>query len=125
MPSPVYEIDGKDFSTLEGFFQQVWSLLAGYPNTGKCNLDAFHDILSWPESPYTFVWKNSGVSEQQLGYSEIIRKLEAMLESCHSSNQENISERIRSAREGKGPTMYDWLVEIILENKQYVTLRLE
>src|SRR5271157_6018630 len=110
MPSPVHEIDGKDFSTLEGFFQQVWPLLADYPFTGKCNLDAFHDILSWPESPYILVWKNSNVSQQQLGYSEIITKLETMLESCHSSNRENILERLRSAKEGKGPTMYDWLV---------------
>ncbi len=125
MTSPIYEIDGKDFSTLEGFFENVWRLLARSPYSGRTNLDAFNDILSWPEEAYILVWKNSDLSRERLGHSEIARKLERMLSTCHPSNRDSAFQDLQAAREGKGPTMFEWLVEIIEENKPHVTLRLE
>jgi RNAse (barnase) inhibitor barstar len=125
MTKLVYEIDGKNIPTLESFFDQVWPLLAGCPPSGNTSLDAFNDILSWPKEPYIIVWKNSNLSRKQLGYSEISRKLEKMLNTCHSSNRGNVSRRLQEARDGKGPTIFDWLIEIIQNNEPYVTLRLE
>lgn len=124
MTSCVYEIDGNDFSSLEGFFEAVWPLLAGERYSGRTNLDAFNDILSWPEAPYSLVWKNSEVSRRWLDHREIARKLERMLKTCHPSNRDDVSQRLQEARTGKGPTMFDWLVEIIRENEPHVTLRL-
>jgi hypothetical protein len=87
MASPIYEIDGKDFSTLEEFCEKVWPLLAGRPCGGGTSLDAFHDILSWPEEVYTFVWRNSGLSKERLGHSELARKLERMLDAWCASGR--------------------------------------
>lgn len=119
-----FEIDGEEFSSFEGFFDVVWPLLTGQQHNGTANLDAFNDILSWPEVPFVLLWKNSDLSRKRLDHSEIVRKLEGMLDSCHPSNRENVLQRIEVAKNGKGPTMFDWLVEIITENEPHVTLRL-
>jgi hypothetical protein len=121
----VYEIDGSGFSTLEGFFDVVWPLLAGKPFSDDTNLDAFNDVLSWPEEPYFLVWKNSEFSRRRLDHSEIAKKLEGVLTSCHPSNRVSVSKRLEEARDGRGLTMFEWLVEIIRENQPHVTLRLE
>jgi RNAse (barnase) inhibitor barstar len=124
MDSLIIEIDGQGFSTLDGFFETIWPLLAGEPCKSTINLDAFNDILSWPETPFTLVWKDSELSQKRLGHSEIARKLEGMLSVCHPSNRESLLQRIEDAKNGRGPTMFDWLVQIIMENKSHVTLRL-
>jgi len=121
----IHEIDGNDFSTLKGFFETVWPLLTNEPFNGTTNLDAFNDILSWPERPFTLVWKNSELSRERLNHLEIAKKLEDMFTSCHPTNRENICQRIQEAHDGKGPTMFEWLIEIIRENQSYITLRLE
>ena len=69
----VYEIDGRGFSTLEGFFDVVWPLLAGEPSSDDTNLDAFNDILSWPEEPYCLVWKNSEFSRSSRSRCDGVR----------------------------------------------------
>ena len=125
MADLIFEIDGKECSTLEGFVETVWPLLTGEPYNGTTNLDAFNDILSWPEVPFTLVWRNSDLSRKRLNHLEIARKLEDMLSSCHPSNRESVLQRIEEARNGRGPTMFDWLVEIIQENQPHVTLQLE
>lgn len=120
----VYEIDGEHFSTLEGFFQELWPIVAGSPNSGRTNLDALNDVLSWPDQPYELVWKNSALSKVRLGYPEIARKLEMLLQTCHPSNRDDILVRLDRARSAVGPTMFDWLVELIRENEPYLTLQL-
>jgi len=127
MPRPVYQIDGKDISTTRDFFARIWPLLAGSPFTGTINLDAFNDILSWPDEPYVLVWKNSDLSRQRLGHGELAKKLSQMLEGCHPSNNPDLRQRLNRAESGEGPTMFDWLVEIIRDkqNAKYVTLQLE
>jgi RNAse (barnase) inhibitor barstar len=120
----IIEIDGREFSTLEGFVQAVWPLLTGQPFDGTTNLDAFNDILSWPEMPFTLLWTHSALSRERLNHLEIARKLEDMLHTCHSSNRESVLQRIEEARNGRGPSMFDWLVEIFEDNGPRVTLRL-
>jgi len=89
------------------------------------NLDALNDILSWPDEAYTLVWKNSSLSRQLLGHDSIANKLEQLLQTCHPSNVLEITERLGKAKKGEGPTMFDWLIEIINENKPFVRLQLE
>jgi hypothetical protein len=121
-----YEIKGTQFSTLDGFFEEAWQVLVGERRqTDFTYLDAFHDIMSWPTSPYVLVWSDSEVSRQCLGHSEIAKKLDEMLQHCHPSNVQDVAQRLERARRAEGPTMFDWLVEIIRDNSEFLTLRLE
>lgn len=60
-----YEIDGSRFSTLEGFFEEISSVLIPGTDWGK-NLDAFNDILrggfGTPDDGFILKWKNSNLS---------------------------------------------------------------
>ena len=119
LPKPVFEIDGASFSTLEefaGVFSQV--LLPQWTWNG--NLNAFHDILrgglGTPDGGFVLRWTNSNVSRQRLGYPETVRQLTLRLERCHPSNNAWVADDLRRAQEGRGPTAFDWLVEIIKEH---------
>jgi hypothetical protein len=122
-----YVIDGEDFDDLEGFYEVVGrALIPGQPYPR--NLDAFNDILFWPcggEGSYTLIWRNSALSRRRLGHEAMARKLEGMLRTCHPSNVPEFGQRLDRARRGEGPTLFDWLVQIIEDNKGYVRLRLE
>jgi Barstar (barnase inhibitor) len=125
---PVYFIDGRNFNTLGGFYHEVGRVLLSEPRwTG--NLDAFDDILSWPcfeaGGPYLLVWQYSALSKQHLGHEQMTQKLETMLQNCHAANTPEPTERLEQAKQGQGPTLFDWLVEIMEENQDYLTLRLE
>ena len=115
-PKAVYEIDGRDFSTLEEFYEVISRVLIPGAYWGR-NLDAFNDILrggfGTPEGGYVIRWKNAEVSRHRLGYGETIRWLENKVWNCHPSNREHMGERLAQARRGEGDTVFDWLVEII------------
>jgi RNAse (barnase) inhibitor barstar len=116
MNKPSYEIDGSKFSSLEEFFEEVSSILVPGAEWGK-NLDAFNDILrggfGTPEGGFVLKWRNSKLSRERLGYVETVRQLERRLQRCHPSNREYVSGDLANAKKGIGPTVYDWLVEII------------
>jgi RNAse (barnase) inhibitor barstar len=116
MVKVVYEIDGRDFSTLEEFYQVVSRVLIPGAQWGQ-NLDAFNDILrggfGTPEGGFVLRWKNSAVSRERLGYPETVRQLERRLARCHPSNREWVGKDLEQARQGVGPTVFDWLTEII------------
>ena len=111
-----YEIDGSRFSTLEGFFAEISEVLIPGEYWGH-NLDAFNDILrggfGTPEEGFRLVWKNSDLSRERLGYSETVRQLRLRLTRCHPLNRESVTETLESALKKEGPTVFDWLVEII------------
>jgi len=119
------EIDGKNIFTLEDFCEQIWPLLSKTAASGTTNLDALNDILAWPTSPYTVIWRNSELSKRYLGHAEMVKKVSALCQSCHPSNAGHFLERLHRAESGQGPTMFDWLVEIIQRNEPYVTLKLQ
>jgi RNAse (barnase) inhibitor barstar len=112
----VYEVDGYHFSTLEEFYEEVSRVLIPDAYWGR-NLDAFNDILrggfGTPEEGFILRWKNSGVSRQRLGYAETVRQLTLRLERCHPSNKPYVRSDLEQAKKGEGPTVFDWLVEII------------
>ena len=126
MSEQTYVIDGADFTTFEEFCREFSSVcLEGHEWNG--NLDAFNDFLSWPmaEDRYTLIWKNAELSRQRLGHDELVRKLNSMLKSCHPSNIAEIEARRDRAMNNEGPTPFDWLIEIINNNDDFVELRLE
>lgn len=111
-----YIIDGNEFSSLEEFAQHFSAVvLPEYCWNG--NLDAFNDILrggfGTPEEGFIIRWKNSVVSREALSYLETVRQLEKRLERCHPANKEEIFREIEAAKHLTGPTVFDWLKEII------------
>lgn len=116
MDRQVVEIDGNNFSTLEGFYDEVTRVLTGGVTWGR-NLDAFNDILrggfATPEGGFLFRWKNSDISRQQLGYQETVRQLELRIKRCHPANLTIVAKDIETAKSNQGETVFDWLVQII------------
>jgi hypothetical protein len=112
---PVLLIDGARFDDFEGFQLEFSALLADYRWTG--NLDAFNDILrggfGTPEGGWILRWLNSRRSRSVLDHEAMHKKLEAVLATCHASNEARIAAQIESARRGEGPTLFDEIVEII------------
>jgi len=116
MTKAVYEIDGRNFGTLEEFYDLVSRVLIPGAKWGH-NLDAFNDILrggfGTPEAGFILRWKNSKVSRERLGYPETVRQLELRLGRCHPSNRDWVRGDLKQAQNNVGPTVFDWLVEII------------
>jgi len=114
----VYEIDGENFSTLEEFYEEISRVLIPGSYWGRnLNLDAFNDILrggfGTPDDGFTLMWRNHAISRERLGYPETVRQLELMLERCHPSNRDYMRAELAEARVENGPTVFDWLIEII------------
>lgn len=116
MAKKVYILDGRNFTTLEEFYEEVRHVLIPGVYWGR-NLDAFNDILrggfGTPGGGYVLRWKNSRLSQERLGYAETVRQLEIMLSECHPLNRELVRARLHAAQNNSGPTVFDWLVEII------------
>jgi RNAse (barnase) inhibitor barstar len=130
-----YTINGQDFSTLEQFFDTIGQTLIPTSYWGH-NLDAFDDILGGgfgtPENGFVIVWKNSEFSRMKLGFDETVRQLSQRLIECHPLNREVVEKQLQDAKHETGPTVFDWLIDIILEHGpdgeqslDNVTLRLE
>ncbi len=116
MQKVLCEIDGRNFSTLEDFYSEIGRLLIPGVSWGH-NLDAFNDILrggfGTPEGGFILRWKNSQVSRQRLGYPETVRQLELRLSRCHPLNRSFVAQDLARAKNKVGPTVFDWLIEII------------
>lgn len=115
---PVLIVDGARFSDFEGFAREFSELLSGY--TWRGNLDALNDILrggyGTPEHGWVLRWVRSDLSRVALGHQEMARWLEGLLPQAHPSNHAGIEARLRRARDGTGPTLFDEIVEIIREH---------
>ena len=116
MPRIIHEIDGREFSTLEEFYDAVSSRLIPGAEWGR-NLDAFNDILrggfGTPDDGFILRWVNSALSRTRLGYAETLRQLEHRLTRCHPSNRPSVSADLERAYQGIGPNVFDSLVAII------------
>lgn len=114
-----YEIDGRHFSTLEGFFEEVSNVVVPEYDWGH-NLDAFNDILrggfGTPDGGFTVRWKNCELSKERLGYPETVRQLELRVQRCHPTARKLITQDLELARRGEGKTVFDWLVDILKDH---------
>src|ERR1700751_248338 len=110
----IYIIDGENFSTLEGFYDEVSQVVVPGLTWGK-NLDAFNDIVrgyGTPVEGFTLVWKNSELSRTKLGYEETVRHLRKMMARSHRLGLPELERQLAEAEQHKGETVFDWLVEI-------------
>jgi len=123
-------IDGDKFSDFKGFCKEFSDIFLSGTYKWHGNLDALNDLLFGgfgdieTEEQFTIIWRNSAKSKVDLGYSETIVKLNEKLNNCHQSYEEEVIQEIKDAKMNKGPTIFDEIEEIILENEN-VTLILE
>ncbi|WP_328860441.1 barstar family protein [Streptomyces sp. NBC_00306] len=113
----VYALNGKQISTLESFWRVMGEAVNGPGGYFGRNLDAFADCLrggfGTPDDDYFKVaWHDHQASRAHLGHPETVRQLELQLARCHPSNRASVAEDLAAARDGQGPTVFDWLVEI-------------
>jgi RNAse (barnase) inhibitor barstar len=115
----IYEIDGGRIESLEDFWAEVGARMGGDGYFGR-SLDAFADCLSGGfgtpmDGDYAVVWRDHQHSRAALGNPETVRQLEHLLARCHPDNRPRVRGDLEEARAGRGPTVFDWLVEIFEE----------
>lgn len=119
MRMKTYIINGLDFSRLDEFFDIISTVLVPGFSWGR-NLDAFDEILSGefgtPETGFVLVWKNSETSRMKLSFEETVRQLSQRVVKCHPSSREIVEKQLQDARSEIGQTVFDWLVEVILDH---------
>jgi hypothetical protein len=62
-----------------------------------------------PEGGFVLRWRHSAAAKEALGYAETVR----CLERARTNNPNHYARELADARHGTGPTVFDWLVEII------------
>jgi len=116
MAKRVFEINGHDFDTLEGFYDEIGRKVLDDSSWGR-NLDAFNDVLrggfGTPEEGFVLRWLNSDRSQSALGFPATTRYLEEKVRRCHPSNVDDVRADLESALRGEGQTLFQILVEII------------
>jgi RNAse (barnase) inhibitor barstar len=116
---PEIVLDGSRIWSLESFWEEVSRSLIPGAWWGR-NLDAFNDILrggfGTPSDGFVLRWKESEASRAFLGYPETVQQLEKRLDECHPDNVFRVAAELEQAKQRRGPTVFDWLVEIIREH---------
>lgn len=129
MNKRAYIIDGRDFSNLKGFWDEVSDKIIPNVYWGR-NLDAFNDILhggfGTPAEGFVLIWKNSGISRNKLGYDETINWCKNKILHCHPTNIDYFEKRIDELKRREGKTLFDEIIEIIsLDEHSNIQLKLE
>jgi hypothetical protein len=132
MIEKTFILDGGAFDSLEGLFLAVGAALQPDRWPGHDffpNLDALNDVLCWPVlddgTRYTLVWRNSDESRRRLGHAETVRQLEVRGVAEFPGGQSEAVSRLEDAQRGVGPTVFDWVLEIMRSNSEYLDVRLE
>ncbi len=117
---PEYRLDGRRIFSLETFYDELQRALIIPPAWGR-SLGALADLLAGgdfglPESGFRLRWEHSAISRKRLGHSETVRQLELRLVRCHSESRASVQSDIALAQQGRGPTVFDWLVETIRDH---------
>ena len=114
-----YLIDGSKITSLDAFYDEISRVLIPGAKWGR-NLDAFNDILrggfGTPADGFTLKWRRAELSKEKLSYVETCGYLEVKLQRCHPSNRQSVRAELTSARAGEGPTLFDWIIEIIRDH---------
>lgn len=114
-PLPVFVIDGARFNGLDGFWDEVERVLIPTAKWGR-NLDALADVLAGgfgtPQGGFVVRWVNAARSRELLGFDETARWLEERLPEVHASNRAEFARRLEHARNKRGETLFEALVDI-------------
>lgn len=107
-----YVLEGARIRTLEDFWREIGQAVNGPNGYFGHNLDAFADCLR-AITDFTLEWRDHKLSQRNLSYAETARQLENRLARAHPSNHPAIRAELADARAGRGPTAFDWLVDVI------------
>ncbi|WP_017541662.1 barstar family protein [Nocardiopsis halophila] len=115
-----YVIEGREVTSLDRFWQVIGEAVNGPGGHFGTNLDAFADCLSGgygtpDDGDFIIEWRDHEASRRALGYDETVRRLDERLGRAHPSNRAAIEAERDRAAAGEGPTVFDWIVEIIEE----------
>ncbi|MFJ2705188.1 barstar family protein [Streptomyces sp. NPDC087428] len=124
-----YVINGSEVTGLERFWQLIGEAVngpGGYFGTG---LDAFADCLRGgmgtpDDGDFVIEWRDHALSARALGHEETARHLRGLLGRAHPSNLPRLRRELALAEEGRGPTLFDLLLEIIRDETAPGALRL-
>jgi RNAse (barnase) inhibitor barstar len=124
-----YVIDGSGISGLDGFWDAVGEAVNGPGGYFGRSLDAFADCLGGgfgtpAGGSFVIEWHDHTHSARALGHEETARRLAGLLPRVHPTNRARVERELAEARAGRGPTLFDQLVEIIRERAGPGTLRL-
>ncbi|MFI8185749.1 barstar family protein [Actinacidiphila glaucinigra] len=113
----IYVLDGTQITTLESFWYVVGEAVNGPGGYFGRNPDAFNDCprggFGTPDDDaFEGQWRDHAVSRDHLGYAETVRQLELRLAQCHPTNRPRVAQELAAARDGQGPMVFNWLVEI-------------
>ncbi|MFE4334761.1 MULTISPECIES: barstar family protein [unclassified Streptomyces] len=123
-----YVIDGSRVTGLEQFWKVIGEAVNGPGGYFGRNFDALADCLSGgmgtpDDGDFVFEWRHHALSARALGHEEKARQLRRSLDRAHPSNRAALRHRLDEALAGRGPTLFEQLVEI-LRNDGPGTLRL-
>lgn len=111
---PVFTIDGRDIESLSDLFRVLTAVL-GF-SVPVSTFDGLDDVLrgdmGTPEGGFVLRWKHAELSRARLGYAATVAWLEERLENGHPANRARFAAELAAARLGRGPTVYDFVVDI-------------
>ncbi|MFC0842630.1 barstar family protein [Streptomyces noboritoensis] len=113
----IYVLDGRHIHTLEDFWRVIGESVNGPGGYFGKNLDALADCLRGgfgtpDDGDFRFEWHDHAYAREALGHPETVRQLEIRLTRCHFTNRESVAAELAAAKDGRGPTVFDWLVGI-------------
>jgi RNAse (barnase) inhibitor barstar len=122
------EIDGRDFRTLDEFFEVIGAALIPGERWGK-NLDAFNDILCWPlardPEPYILMWRRAKLSQRRLNHGAAAMHWHDVIRVGGGKPSAGQADQLARAERCEGPTAFDWIVQIIEQHPNWLSLRLD
>lgn len=124
-----YVIDGSEVTGPERFWDVIGEAVNGPGGYFGRNLDALADCLSGgmgtpDDGGFVIEWRDHERSARALGHDETARYLRRVLERAHPSNKAALHLELDAALAGRGPTLFDRIVEIIQDGTPTGTLRL-
>ncbi|MGW3658551.1 barstar family protein [Streptomyces sp. NPDC005151] len=124
-----YVIDGSEVTGLERFWQVIGEAVNGPGGYFGRNFDAFADCLGGgmgtpDDGDFVFEWRDHALSAQALGHEETARYLRQSLSRVHPTNRPAVQRRLDDALAGRGPTLFDLLVDALTSGTAPGTLRL-
>lgn len=117
-----YIIDGSKFSTYEGAYIEIKSVLSEGAET---NILSIREIVKKyiNNENITVVWQNSHKSKTDLGYEETIKYLKKRLQTVPLHELVPTLQEVKKAEEFTGPTMFDKIIEAFEVNNITVNLK--
>ncbi|WP_328906618.1 barstar family protein [Streptomyces sp. NBC_00234] len=124
-----YVIEGSEVTGLERFWEVIGEAVNGPGGYFGRNLDAFADCLSGgmgtpDDEDFVIEWRDHTRSAEALGHPETARYLRRLAQRAHPTSRIRLQAELGEALAGRGPTLFDRLVEIIRERAGPDALRL-